>query len=555
MTAGSITALLRRPAPLTALTGGLLVALSMPPWGWWPLAFVGIAVFAVTVRDEASARRRALLGFAFGAGWMYPAMAWMWFLTVPGYFIACALFAGYHAIAAAVVRPGDRAVIARPAAHALAETVRLLFPFGGVPLATLGISQADGPLLRVASLGGIVLIGWLVFQIGFSIAELLLVRRSTDSPRPPLTGLGVSAIVFVVAVVTTAIVPGSHEIEAAPMTVAAVQGGGEQGTRALDVPSRLVTERHLEATRTIEPDPDLDLVLWPENAIDVNREPFLASEQYALIAAEAARLGVPFSVGLTIDSEYSRHPVDDSFVNAQVVIEPSGDVTSWYEKVHIVPFGEYVPFRGLLSALGAPLENVASDATRGQDPAILDVSGTPVGVMISWEVFFGSRARAAQDGAFLINPTNGSSYTWSILQTQQIASSKLRAMETGRWVVQASPTGFSAFVTPTGDVIDRTAVGEQSVIRHDVPLREGRTLYGRLGDLPWIIALLLVLVVALGPRRRERTPSAASADPHRAGGRHPGDGQTGHEQTDDEQSDLSDQPSGTVRSRATRRPG
>ena len=77
----------------------------------------------------------------------------------------------------------------------------------------------------------------------------------------------------------------------------------------------------------------------------------------------------------------------------------------------------------------------------------------------------------------ILNPTNGASYTGTIVQTQQVASSRLRAIETGRWVVQASPTGFSEFVTPDGDVIDRTAVSEQAVIRHDVELRDGRTWY------------------------------------------------------------------------------
>ena len=101
-------------------------------------------------------------------------------------------------------------------------------------------------------------------------------------------------------------------------------------------------------------------------------------------------------------------------------------------------------------------------------------------------MFFGGRAREGvkAGGELIINPTNGASYTGTILQTQQVASSRLRAIETGRWVVQAAPTGFSEFVTPDGDVIDRTAVSEQAVIRHVVELRTGRTWYVTLGDAP-----------------------------------------------------------------------
>ena len=140
----------RTKRPAVALLGGGLVALSMPPWGFWPLAFVGVTVFELALGDSTTRRQRAWAGFAFGAAWMYTAMAWMWFLTVPGYLSACALFAGLHAAAAAWAPTGPWRTIGRPAAHTLVEVVRMSFPFGGVPLATLGISQAGGPLLGLA---------------------------------------------------------------------------------------------------------------------------------------------------------------------------------------------------------------------------------------------------------------------------------------------------------------------------------------------------------------------------------------------------------------------
>jgi apolipoprotein N-acyltransferase len=501
--AGAGSAPPRWRPPALALVGGVLVALSMPPWGWWPLAFAGVATFDLVVADEPSRRRRAYAGAAFGAGWMYVAMAWMWFLTVPGYLAACAAYAGYHAAAAAIAPLGPWRSIGRPAAHTIAEMLRFVFPFGGVPLASLAISQADGPFLGVARVGGVLLLTWLVFQVGFAIPGLARLARDAVRRRdvtwraPVIAGLGV----VVTVVVAAAGAPEGYDVDAAPMTIAAVQGGGEQGTTALEVPSSLVTRRHLEATRTIDPSPELDLVVWPENGIDVNRRSFVDSEQYALVAAEAARLGVPLAVGVTIDSEFAEHPVEDSFVNAQALVLPDGTVTGWYEKVHIVPFGEYVPLRGLFEALGAPLDNVAADATSGQDPPYLvvehDGRQVPIGVMISWEVFFGDRGRAADDAMLLINPTNGASYTWTILQTQQIASSRLRATETGRWLVQVSPTGFSAFVSPDGRVYDRTDVGERAVITRDVPLRAGSTWYSRLGDWPWRLVALAVLALAI----------------------------------------------------------
>lgn len=495
----------------SALAGGLLVAASMPPWGFWPLSFVGIAVLELTVRRAPTRRERVLAGLAFGAGWMYMGMAWMWFLTVPGYLVAAALFAGLHAAAEACTPTGRWAVVGRPAAHTLAEIVRISFPFGGVPLATLGIAQASGPLLGLARLGGVVLLTWVVFQLGVAagatIGAVLDRRRDPDAAAVTATLRTVSAVAVavLVVVVTAALVPSGDET-GERLTIAAVQGGGEQGTSALDVPSRVVTERHLEATATIEPSDELDLVVWPENGIDVNDRPFAGSEAAAAVAAEAARLGVPISVGVTIDSEFSAYPEPDSFVNAQAVVTPDGEVISWYEKVHIVPFGEYMPLRGVLAAIGAPVDQVPKDALRGRDPARIALpDGTELGVMISFEVFFGYRGRAAADGAVLLNPTNGASYTWTIVQTQQIASSKLRAAETGRWVVQVSPTGFSAFVSPDGEVFERTDVSEQRVITMDVPLREGSTPYSRLGDWPWYLAVLAVFALSWWRSRASAT--------------------------------------------------
>jgi apolipoprotein N-acyltransferase len=174
-------------------------------------------------------------------------------------------------------------------------------------------------------------------------------------------------------------------------------------------------------------------------------------------------------------------------------------VTSRYDKVRRVPFGEYVPLRGLLDALGAPIDQVRTNAVAGTTPAVIELpDGTELGVVISWEVFFGGRAREGvkRDASVIINPTNGASYTGTVVQTQQVASSRLRAVETGRWVVQAAPTGFSAFVSPSGEVHQRTGVSERAVITREIDLRTGRTWYMRIGDAPWIVAVLAVFLVA-----------------------------------------------------------
>lgn len=481
-----------------AFVAGALIALSLPPWGWWPLAFVGVALFANVTRDQSlRARQHFVLGTVMGISWFLPGMAWMWFLTSPGYVIAVLLYASMHGAAAAIGSRSSRREIVAPLLHTLVEALRFSFPFGGVPLASIAIGQAASPLANLARLGGALLITWFVFRVGF------LLSRQPQRRRPRK----LAALVGLVIVAMFA-PHGTNNGEV--LRVAAVQGGGPQGTLAVNTNSRDVVERHLVATQTIEQPDNIDVVIWPENVIDVDN--FATSRELSEITSEAQRLNAQFVVGVT---ESVR---DRNFTNAQIVVNTSGVVTDRYDKVRRVPFGEYMPYRDALKSLGAPVNLVPRDALAGTGRAKLDLVGlnqpsanlisgnVRISVLISWEVFFSGRAHeGVQDGAkLIINPTNGSSYTGTILQSQQVASSRLRAIENGRWLVQVSPTGFSAIVDPSGQVYQRTSVSEQRVIIYDVPLRSGDTIYSRLGERPIILLLVAISAILLLADRRRK---------------------------------------------------
>jgi apolipoprotein N-acyltransferase len=465
--------MVRRLVP--SFVAGLLVAASMPPWGWWPLAFVGCAWYARLAERTPMPFRT---GMAWALGWFVPSLVWMWWLTAPGYMLACIAFAALHGAAGTVasVVGGAAPHLRRPAlvaAHALAETARLSVPFGGVPLATLAISQSQSPLARFATVGGAVLVCWVAMGIAFTEHRTRAVLMAV-------------ALLFVAAPFGSVRTDGTARF-------AVVQGGGEQGTHAVDTDPRTVFDAHIDATRTIDDASGITAVVWPENVINISgRGSFEGSAEKRAVAAEAKRLGVPFIVGITEDA-----PGGAGFTNAQVVVQPDGSITARYDKRRRVPFGEYMPMRGVLDALGAPVELVPRDAVAGTGPAFLDANNVRAAVAISWEVFFGGRVNegVASGGRVILNPTNGSSYTLTVLQTQQLASSRVRAREQGRWVVQAAPTGFSAFVSPDGSVIERTRISERRVITAGVELRSGRTPYSRTGNEPWVLALVAWLCV------------------------------------------------------------
>lgn len=417
----------------------------------------------------------------------------MWFLVPAGWPVAVAMFAAAHGLAAFLAARTARPWLAAPLLHALAEALRWSVPFGGVPLASLAIATAASPLAPVARLGGPLLLTLLVLATGFAAAEVAARRGTGSRIAGPCRVLAAAALVAVAG----AVAPHGRDTGTV-LRIAAVQGGGPQGTLAIETSPRDVVERHLAATRTLGPDAGVDVVVWPENVVTVRD--FSSSTERQEIAAESARLGAPILVGIT------ERAGDRGFTNAQVVVLGDGAVTGRYDKVRRVPFGEYIPLRGALSALGAPVDRVPRDAVAGTGPAVLDAAGTTMAVAISWEVFFPGRANEGIEsgGTIVLNPTNGASYTGTILQAQQVASSALRAIETGRHLVQVAPTGFSAFVGPDGSVHNRTGVGERAVIVRDVPLRAGRTVYSRTGDLPWIAAMA---GTAAWLSRRRRLPT------------------------------------------------
>jgi apolipoprotein N-acyltransferase len=465
---------------------GLLLTASLPPFGWWPLALVGAGVLARSLAVPLGWRGRLAVGGGAGLGLYGPALWWVTEFHAVGWVVIVLLEGAILALALLAVGPAPgrgaataRLAVALPAGLVLAEAVRGRWPFGGLPLGGIDLGQAGGPLLPVARLGGHLMV---VGAVGLAGVGLAAVASRRWVPAAACTGL-VVALVMAGRVATS----GSDQ---GGLRVAAVQGGGPRGTRAVDTDPSVVLEAHLAASDRLATGAPVDLVVWPEDVVDVDR-PLPGSPEEAAVAAVARRLGVPLIAGVVEDVAGELR-----FRNAAVVFAADGRVVDRYDKVHRVPFGEYIPYRSLIERV-ADTSVVPRDAVAGQGAGVVD---TPVGrlaVAISFEVFFADRASSgvAAGGRLLLVPTNASSYSTSQVPTQELAAARLRAVETGRWLVQAAPTGYTAFVDEDGRVRVQGPLGDRVVLRSEVRLRTGRTLAVRLGDLP--IALGAVVLLAL----------------------------------------------------------
>lgn len=460
--------------PGGAALAGVLVALSLPPWGWWPLAFAGLGALSLLLEGQPGwARFR--IGTAFGLGMFTVGLWWMGEFNAAGAGLAIVVEAAFMGLAAIACPPGRSRTLGFPAAMVVAEALRRVVPFGGLPLAGIALGQVGGPLAGAARMGGELLLVAMAAVAGVALFELT--RRNWRTAGPA------TAIVVVLAGAGAVAPDGAADRS---IEVAAVQGGGPRGFRGVDTDPSVVFGSHVATSDQVRP--PVDLVLWPEDVIDVEREISETSEAER-VGAIARRVGAPVVAGVVEDAGATR------FRNAAVVWSSGGTITDRYDKVHRVPFGEYVPWRSLVDRF-ADLSVIPRDAIAGRGPGVVSTSAGEAGVLISYEVFFAGRARAATaaGGSILLVPTNAASFSTSQVPTQEVAAARLRAIESGRHVVQAAPTGYSAFIDHRGRVLSRSTLGQRQVIQRPVTLRSARTLYHRTGD--WPVLALAVLAGA-----------------------------------------------------------
>jgi apolipoprotein N-acyltransferase len=493
-----VTSRVRRGrATLPSLVAGLLMALSLPPWGWWPL---GIAGAALLYWRLAGLRRRTRLWSGWCAGLGCYGLGLMWARSFNWYgALVLVLLEALCIGAAAVLTPAQRGrAPAFVAANTLLEAVRMTWPFGGLPIGGVFLGQANGPLVDLARLGGPLLLTAGVWTGGVVVSTLVRAVGTPGQLQPrPAASSALALLVGLGALVVVGALSPDGGAPVRTISVALVQGGGARGLDKAEVPPADVFNAQVAASLallTARRAPDL--VLWPEDVIAL-AGPLSGSHQAKYVSQLARRLHSTVVAGVTEPASTT------TFRNEIVAWGPNGKIVGTFEKVHRVPFGEYVPLRSLIAHV-ANLSEVPADAVPGHGSGLLRTPAGPLGTLVSFEVFYASRSRTSvRAGAqLLIVPTNTSSYSTSQIPTQELAADVIQAVETGRDLVQASPTGYSSVVTSRGQVLQRSVLGRRQVLTASVPLRRGFTPYDHLGDMP--VILLALGALALGWRRQRR---------------------------------------------------
>jgi apolipoprotein N-acyltransferase len=480
-------------ADLLALLAGALLPLAFAPLSFFPLAVLSPALLFLLWLDVTPRRalwRGLLFGlgqFGVGVSWVYVAIHDFGYSGVPLAVLLSALFVGVLALfpmllgylSARLLRGPDglRLAVLFPAGWTLIEWCRG-WVFTGLPWLNLGYSQIDAPLRGFAPITGVYGVTLAVALSAGLLAALLVAGR-----RARFISLAGLALLWISGALLTRI--DWTEASGPPLRVALVQGNIPQSTkwnpetvqRTLDLYADL-TRRHWDSR----------LILWPEAAITVFYHD-VADNYLAGLAGEARAHGTDIVLGIPV-----REPGTRRYFNSLLALS---EPPAFYHKRHLVPFGDYLPLedslRGLIRFFDLPMSGFSSGPD--QQP-LLEAAGQKIASAICYEDIFGEELIDALPAAtLLVNATNNAWYGNSFAPHQHLEMSRMRALETGRYMLRVTTNGVSAIIDPHGGILARSRQFKTQVLTGEAVPRSGATPYVVLGNWPVVSLLGLLLVL------------------------------------------------------------
>lgn len=494
-----------------AVLGGLFTFASYEPTGWFIAGIIGIALFFASLapwqvgapkkrmkKGETAPflqrlstgptiKQGMLLGFVHGLVAYLLLLPWIGEFVGNLPYIALAVVQALYSIAlgafgVAISRWKDWKVFLFPAMYVAIEYLRSSWPFGGFAWVRLAWGQINGPLANLVALGGAAFVTFATVLAAVGVALMFISKKR-------LVGAAVTASVIIIGVASSLYVdrPGTRTDS---IEVAAIQGNVPRMGLDFNAQRRAVLANH--ARETLNLDHQVDLVIWPENSSDVN--PFTDAQAQTIINNAVDHAQAPILVGtITLDEVGPR--------NTMQVFDPHEGATDYHYKKFLQPFGEYMPFREFLRIF-SPYVDAAGNFQPGDGSGVVTMNvanlgrGVVVGIMTCYEVIFDRAGRdAIANGAeFLTTPTNNATFGFTDMTYQQLAMSRMRAIEFDRAVVVAATSGVSAIVNPDGSVSQNTRIFEAATLTETIPLKQTVTLAATVG---FYVELLLVIIGSL----------------------------------------------------------
>ncbi len=444
-----------------------------------------------------------MLGWWFGLGLMGFGVSWLHIsidqfggiglplaMIITLLFVAIiALFFGVAGWLGARLRGSSDSVhllITLPAVWTLTEWVRGWF-LTGFPWLSMGYSQLDSPLQGMAPIAGIFGVSWLVALTAALItlicSQLMAPARSKTLFKP-LLGIGGIIIIWSVAGLLD-----DHlwtEPAGEPIKVTLIQGNIPQELKW--EPSQFGPTMRLYTSLT-RANWSSDLIIWPETAIPAFYHR-VKDDLLDPLEAEARSNSTDLLVGIVLQSTE-----DSSYFNAMVSLGKERDS---YSKRHLVPFGEFLPLKWLLNPLIDFLQIPMSDFSAGdEDKTVLNLAGYPAGISICYEDAFGEEViQALPAAAFLINASNDAWFGDSLAPHQHLEIARMRALESGRYLLRATNTGISAIIGPGGEIQEVSAAFKKAVLTRKIIPMQGMTPYASIGNWGIVSALLALLLAS-----------------------------------------------------------
>ncbi len=509
---------------ILALSSGALLILSFPSFDLWPLAWLALVPLFLLVGRHPQSVRAFFLGWIFGSVFFYGSCYWLtysmihfggispwlaYLLLLPGAVLVGifpALFSA--ALARAVNKWGAAALFVAPFLWATFEWARLQTT--GQLWNALGYSQAyHTSLIQAASWGGVYAVGFLVVAVNSAIAFALLKH---DLRSLVITG---AAILFVAALMLAATrsslarALGSDQPVGA--VVVAVQPNVPMDLNKSDEDLRKLTVRHFElsetALRGIPHDDRPRLLVWPESPMNFA---YGSDKRLRALLTNFARAN---NTSILLNSQEAAP--NGGIYNSAVLINQEGSLVTQYDKIRLLPFGEYVPIPDWVPGAGL-IRGLVGDFTPGTQYDLMAVGDVRAGVFICIESAYPSIARRFTiDGAdVLINISNDGYLGPTAVMRQHLANAVFRAVENGRPLLRVTNTGITAFITSTGEVKDATQGFRPEVRTWRVARQQSAaTFYAIHGDLFVTGCAVLSLLIFVFSFRTGSRESLASSEP------------------------------------------